>query len=98
MAHSGQPAARYRGVPLGIHFASRSEGVSIQTSLQVGQSLRISRCASTPRRAAAILYPSTPMSTSRVTALDASLEGYKIAAALRGVLDRKSTRLNSSHT
>jgi hypothetical protein len=41
--------------------------------LQVGHSLRISRCATTPRSAAAILYASTPMSTSRVTALAASL-------------------------
>ena len=73
MAQSGQPAARYSGVPLGIHFVSRSEGVSIHTSLHVGQSFRISRCASTPRSAAAILYASTPMSTSRVTALAASL-------------------------
>jgi hypothetical protein len=33
----------------------------------------MSRCAITPRRAEAILYDSMPMSTSRVTALGASL-------------------------
>src|SRR5216117_1446011 len=73
IAQSGQPAARYSGVPLGIHGFSRSGGASIQTSLHVGQSLRISRCATTPRNAAAILYASTPMSTRRVTAFAASL-------------------------
>src|SRR2546425_8690197 len=55
IAQSGQPAARYNGVPFGIHFLRRSAGASIHTSLQVGQSFRISRCATTPRSAAAIL-------------------------------------------
>jgi len=55
MAQSGQPAARYSGVPLGIHRLSRSGGVSIHTSLQVVHNRRISRCATTPRSAAAIL-------------------------------------------
>src|SRR5207249_2316879 len=77
-AAGGAPAAGgrdgfRRGVPLGIHGFSRSGGASIQTSLHVGQSLRISRCATTPRNAAAILYASTPMSTRRVTAFAASL-------------------------
>ena len=57
-----------------MNRASRSGTGSVaRLSRHAGQSRRMSRCATMPRSADAILYASIPMSTSRVTAFGASL-------------------------
>ncbi len=73
MEHPGHPTARNRVAPAGMKRAMRSGTGSSLGWRQTLQSRRMSRCATTPRSAEAILYGSIPMSTRRVTALGASL-------------------------